>query len=90
MIFSGSWCEKRDLKPYGKTTRPSNVRVYQFRHFRVNSQYYTHEKLFCQGVFAKIFYFFQRSAARAKKNEKSREKSRFLSFFLLYALYKVL
>ena len=34
LIFSGSWCEKRDLNPYGKTTRPSNVRVYQFRHSR--------------------------------------------------------
>ena len=34
LLFSGSWCEKRDLNPYGKTTRPSNVRVYQFRHSR--------------------------------------------------------
>ena len=30
-----SWCEKRDLNPYGVTTRPSNVRVCQFRHSRV-------------------------------------------------------
>ena len=29
------WCEKRDLNPYGVTTRPSNVRVCQFRHSRV-------------------------------------------------------
>ena len=28
------WCEKRDLNPYGESTRPSNVRVYQFRHSR--------------------------------------------------------
>ena len=29
-----AWCEKRDLNPYGESTRPSNVRVYQFRHSR--------------------------------------------------------
>ena len=29
------WCEKRDLNPYGVTTRPSNVRVCQFRHSRL-------------------------------------------------------
>ena len=33
MLFC--WCEKRDLNPYGVTTRPSNVRVCQFRHSRV-------------------------------------------------------
>ena len=31
----GIWCEKRDLNPYGESTRPSNVRVYQFRHSRI-------------------------------------------------------
>ena len=30
-----SWCERRDLNPYGITTRPSNVRVCRFRHSRV-------------------------------------------------------
>ena len=30
------WCEKRDLNPYGESTRPSNVRVYQFRHSRIS------------------------------------------------------
>ncbi len=29
------WCERRDLNPYGGTTRPSNVRVCQFRHSRL-------------------------------------------------------
>ena len=29
------WCERRDLNPYGVTTRPSNVRVCQFRHSRI-------------------------------------------------------
>ena len=28
------WCERRDLNPYGESTRPSNVRVCQFRHSR--------------------------------------------------------
>ena len=49
-IKLGFWCEKRDLNPYGKTTRPSNVRVCQFRHSRIchrryctrNNIYYTH------------------------------------------------
>ena len=30
-----AWCERRDLNPYGGTTRPSNVRVCQFRHSRI-------------------------------------------------------
>ena len=29
------WCERRDLNPYGITTRPSNVRVCRFRHSRI-------------------------------------------------------
>ena len=29
------WCEKRDLNPYEQITRPSNVRVCQFRHSRI-------------------------------------------------------
>lgn len=32
-----SWCERRDLNPYGITTRPSNVRVCRFRHSRESS-----------------------------------------------------
>ena len=35
------WCEKRDLNPYGVTTRPSNVRVCQFRHSRISVTYAT-------------------------------------------------
>ena len=31
------WCERRDLNPYGITTRPSNVRVCRFRHSRIFS-----------------------------------------------------
>ena len=30
------WCERRDLNPYGITTRPSNVRVCRFRHSRIS------------------------------------------------------
>ncbi len=29
------WCEGPDLNRYGETTRPSNVRVCQFRHHRI-------------------------------------------------------
>ena len=29
------WCEGPDLNRYGVTTRPSNVRVCQFRHHRI-------------------------------------------------------
>ena len=35
------WCGRRELNPYGKTTRPSNVRVCQFRHSRNGIYYYT-------------------------------------------------
>lgn len=28
------WCGRRESNPHGKPTRPSNVRVYQFRHVR--------------------------------------------------------
>ena len=34
---SAFWCERRDLNPYGITTRPSNVRVCRFRHSRIFS-----------------------------------------------------
>ncbi len=47
------WCEKRDLNPYGKTTRPSNVRVCQFRHSRLfNIWYYTIFSSVCQALFS--------------------------------------
>ena len=39
-----NWCDRRDLNPYPYRTRPSNVRVCQFRHDRVlrfcNDRYY--------------------------------------------------
>lgn len=38
------WCERRDLNPYGITTRPSNVRVCRFRHSRI----------FCFAAFATV------------------------------------
>ena len=44
------WCGRRELNPYGKTTRPSNVRVCQFRHSRNGLLYYTQTKSVCQGV----------------------------------------
>ena len=30
------WCERRDLNPYGVTTRTLNVRVCRFRHSRIS------------------------------------------------------
>ncbi len=48
-----SWCGKRGSNPYGKTTRPSNVRVCLFRHSRDNVKYYIPKTKDCQGVFAK-------------------------------------
>ena len=47
------WCGKRESNPYGKTTRPSNVRVCQFRHSRNNANNYTPKKLLCQGILKK-------------------------------------
>ena len=64
------WCEKRDLNPYGESTRPSNVRVYQFRHSRIavsgsprafpcDGLYYILSFLKCQYLFLKILIFFK-------------------------------
>ena len=47
------WCGRRDLNPYGKTTRPSNVRVCQFRHFRVNSDIILQQTRFVNTYFQK-------------------------------------
>ena len=50
-VYRLFWCEKRDLNPYGVTTRPSNVRVCQFRHSRITTLilYYKFQK--CQYLF---------------------------------------
>ena len=58
------WCEKRDLNPYGKTTRPSNVRVCQFRHSR-EQWYYTTKTSICQVLFAKFPDIFSKSCFSA-------------------------
>ena len=55
------WCGRRELNPYGKTTRPSNVRVCQFRHSRrtvgIISQLVTNVKYFLKSflIFLKKF-----------------------------------
>ena len=59
--YKHSWCGRRELNPYGKTTRPSNVRVCQFRHSRNGIYYYTQTILICQGLFSffsKLFSHF--------------------------------
>ena len=52
------WCGRRELNPYGKTTRPSNVRVCQFRHSR-NGFSIIHELFrFVKSFFQKFKRFF--------------------------------
>ena len=63
-----SWCGKRGSNPYGKTTRPSNVRVCLFRHSRDNVTDYTRKIAVCQYLLLKkganfypflfVFYYF--------------------------------
>ncbi len=55
---SAVWCAKRDLNPYGKTTRPSNVRVCQFRHSRKNSSIIAKTVLFVKPFFKKSPFLF--------------------------------
>ena len=64
--MSFRWCERRDLNPYGITTRPSNVRVCRFRHSRIfsmcpsrNVSHYIKCIQVCQHFFNKIFKNFK-------------------------------
>ena len=54
----GIWCGRRDLNPYGKSTRPSNVRVCQFRHSRVTNDIIHDEGRFVNPFCKKIFALF--------------------------------
>ena len=47
------WCGRRELNPYGKTTRPSNVRVCQFRHSRRTSSIVSQKIRFVNTFFEK-------------------------------------
>ena len=47
------WCERRDLNPYGITTRPSNVRVCRFRHSRERFTIIKHYGGFVKGFLIK-------------------------------------
>ena len=53
--FTDFWCDRRDLNPYPYRTRPSNVRVCQFRHDRAllfrNDRYYIGFGGVCQDGF---------------------------------------
>ena len=68
------WCEKRDLNPYGVTTRPSNVRVCQFRHSRIcrlnNVQRYLLYTIFliCQDDFLSFFCFLESFLKNSSKH----------------------
>ena len=56
--ISTVWCGKRDLNPYIKDTRPSNVRVCRFRHSRVEQLIlYTKEIEKSRGFGKKYFIF---------------------------------
>jgi len=48
-----SWCGKWDLNPYVKDTRPSNVPVCLFQHYRISEckSYYIKTFRQCQGLF---------------------------------------
>ena len=56
------WCERRDLNPYGITTRPSNVRVCRFRHSRVSVPRKERDKLYHRNVrLSRLFFRIFRS-----------------------------
>ena len=60
LVCSFCWCGKRDLNPYIKDTRPSNVRVCRFRHSRVERYLlYTKEFQKSRGFAKKYFIFFK-------------------------------
>ena len=51
--FLFCWCGRRELNPYGKTTRPSNVRVCQFRHSREALYIIAEQNAFVKGFYKK-------------------------------------
>ena len=53
------WCGRRELNPYGKTTRPSNVRVCQFRHSRRTLSIIHYRNRFVNPFFKKNKNFFE-------------------------------
>ena len=55
------WCGKRGSNPYGKTTRPSNVRVCLFRHSRNGFIIIQHKNPIVKTFFAKISCIFQKT-----------------------------
>ena len=65
--FTDFWCDRRDLNPYPYRTRPSNVRVCQFRHDRAllfrNDRYYIG---FGWRFVKMVFRFFSNLSARGR------------------------
>ena len=85
-----SWCGKRGSNPYGKTTRPSNVRVCQFRHSRDNLIHYTRKIKNCQGGCEILFILSLRTGFRKFFDKVLRTSIKFYAFlFLLYARYQL-
>ena len=52
------WCGKRDLNPYIKDTRPSNVRVCRFRHSRNGFTIIQHIDAFVNSFFSIFLNYF--------------------------------
>ena len=57
--FLFCWCGRRELNPSGKTTRPSNVRVCQFRHSRRTLTIIA-QKNSNVNTFFEVFFFFRK------------------------------
>ena len=74
MLLPFIWCGKWDLNPYVKDTRPSNVPVCLFQHYRISEckSYYIKTFRQCQGLFLNFFeYLFFLSPRLIKKRKKA-------------------
>ncbi len=76
------WCERRDLNPYGITTRPSNVRVCRFRHSRIPLG--TFDSISPQSLKVKCFFDIFLSFFRFP------EKRLRLTFFIMSASFLII
>ena len=65
LFRSLDWCGKRDLNPYVKDTRPSNVPVCQFQHCRIDlifegTEFHTFSLIIISCREANVKHFFQK------------------------------
>ena len=59
LVLCFCWCGRRELNPYDEITRPSNVRVCQFRHSRRTLSIITRSFSFVNTFFKKNKNFFE-------------------------------